>query len=145
MTYKCVECGNIFESGEEARWEESHGLEGAPYEEWYGCPVCKGGFEEAENCAVCGVVHIVSELNGGVCDDCIDKYRHNFKACYEIASEETETIKINSLLASLLDESDIEQILKEYIRDRMPDVDCSHYIDTDKAWFGERLAERGDN
>lgn len=142
--YKCTECGHIFESGEEARWFETHGLDCEPYEECCGCPICKGGFDDADRCAICGTVHFESDLNGGVCDDCIDKYRHDFDACYSIAPEEKETIEINSLLASLFYESDIEQILKEYVRDRMPDVDCSHYIDTDKSWFGERLVERSD-
>lgn len=39
-TYKCDDCGYIFEEGEEQYWTESHG------ERWVGCPRCKGSFEE---------------------------------------------------------------------------------------------------
>ena len=106
-----------------------------------GCPVCKEEYEETVQCAVCGSEHFEDELNGGVCDECIDEYRKNFNACYEFSIGETTEIKINSLLASLFEESDIEQILKEYIRDKWQDVDCSQFIDEDKSWFGERIAE----
>ena len=45
--YKCTECGNLFEEGEQAAWEETHGLDSPPYEKFSGCPVCKGGYEES--------------------------------------------------------------------------------------------------
>lgn len=143
MAYKCLSCGHIFEEGEQACWRESRGeYWGSPcYETISGCPICRGEYEETVQCAVCGSEHLEDELNGGVCDECIDEYRKNFNACYELSVEEKTEIKINSLLASLFDVSDIEQILKEYIRDRWRDVDCSPFIDEDKSWFGERIAE----
>ena len=106
-----------------------------------GCPLCKGDYEETVKCSICGSEHLEDELNGGVCDECIDEYRKDFQTCYEVSFGETEDIKINALLASLFDVSDIEQILKEYIRDKWQDVDCSQFIDEDKSWFGERLVE----
>lgn len=141
MAYKCVRCGNIFEEGEEAVWTESHGLDCPPYEKWSGCPVCHGNFEETVRCAVCGSEHLENELNGGVCDDCIDAYRKNFDFCYNLSIGEETTISINSLLASLFDVSDIEQILKEHIRNRWQEVDCTPFVENDKDWFGEKLAE----
>ncbi len=141
--YKCLDCGHIFEYGEESIRRESRGeFGGTPcFEEMIGCPLCGGDYEETIPCAICGSEHLEDELNGGVCDDCIDEYRKDFNSCYEISMGETTEIKINSLLASLFDVGDIEQILKEYIRDRWQDIDCSQFIDEDISWFGERLAE----
>jgi hypothetical protein len=143
MAYKCLDCGHIFEYGEEIRWSESRGefWGVACSENMSGCPLCKGEYEETTPCEICGSEHLDDELFGGVCDECIDEYRKNFNACYELSVGETTEIKINSLLASLFDVSDIEQILKEYIRDKWQDVDCSKFIDEDKSWFGERIAE----
>lgn len=143
MAYKCLECGHIFEEGEQACWLESRGeFWGTPCSEHMsGCPLCKGEYEETVQCAVCGSEHLEDELNGGVCDECIDEYRKNFNACYELSIEEKTEIKINSLLASLFEVSDIEQILKEYIHERWQDVSCDKFIDEDKSWFGEKIAE----
>lgn len=44
MLYRCLDCGYIFE--EPVVWQESHGLDTPPYEEWSGCPRCRGGYEE---------------------------------------------------------------------------------------------------
>ena len=143
MAYRCLNCGHIFEEGEEARWSESRGeYWGTPCSEnRSGCPLCTGEYEETVQCAVCGSEHLEDELNGGVCDECIDEYRNDFNRCYELSDGETTKIEINSLLASLFDVSDIERILKEYIRDRWQDVSCDKFIDEDKSWFGERIAE----
>lgn len=141
--YKCLFCGHIFEEGEQAYWKEDRGeyCGTSCSEEMSGCPLCHGDYEETVSCEICGSEHLEDELNGGVCDECIDKYRKNFEVCYDVSSVETVNIEINALLASLFDVSDIEQILKEYIRDRWQDVDCSQFIDEDKSWFGERLVE----
>ena len=143
MAYKCLKCGNIFEEGEQARWSESRGEYcGTPCSETMsGCPLCKGEYEETVQCAVCGSEHLEDELFGGVCDECIDEYRKDFDSCYEISLGEKTEIKINSLLASLFDVSDIEQILKEYIQDKWQDVDCSTFIDEDKEWFGTKISK----
>lgn len=71
MTYKCLECGHIFESGEEARWVERHGLDTPPYEEWYGCPKCKGSFEETKRCKSCKKNCLPEELDeDDFCEEC---------------------------------------------------------------------------
>lgn len=139
MAYKCLECGHIFDDGEQAVWEERHGLDTPPYEQRSGCPLCEGSYEETVRCDICGSEHLADELNGGVCDECIDQCRKDFKVCYAVSFGETEEIKINALLASLFDVSDIEQILKEYILAKRKDVDCSQFIDNDISWFGEKL------
>ena len=52
--YKCTECGHLFEEGEQATWEEEHGLDSPPYEKWSGCPVCRGGYEDVNRCKATG-------------------------------------------------------------------------------------------
>ena len=69
--YKCCECGNLFEEGEQAVWEETHGLDSPPYEKWSGCPVCKGGYEEVHQCEQCGDWHSEDELYDGWCEKCL--------------------------------------------------------------------------
>lgn len=65
MTYKCLECGHIFEEGEEARWTEAHG------EKMTGCPFCKNAYDEAERCNMCASAFLPDELIGGYCLDCL--------------------------------------------------------------------------
>ena len=144
---KCLECGHVFSEYDLNTWEESRGEHfGIPcYEKMSGCPICEGDYEETVQCAVCGSEHLEDELCGGVCSECIDENRKDFNACYEISIGETKEIKINALLASLFDVSDIEHILKEYIRDKCKDVDCSQFIDEDIQWFGEKISEEVKN
>lgn len=42
--YKCLDCDCIFENPK--KFIERHGLDTPPYEEFFGCPVCGGSFEE---------------------------------------------------------------------------------------------------
>ena len=140
--YKCLECGHLFEDGEEKVTKEYRGEHfGFPsYEDVKSCPVCGGDFEKTKKCKICGSEHLEDELNGGVCEECINKYRNNFDFCYKISIGETAKIKINSLIASIMDESDIEAVLLDYIKERI-DVDCSPFIDNDIEWFGKKLVE----
>ena len=71
MMYRCCECGNLFEEGEQAVWEETHGLDSPPYEKWSGCPVCKGDYEEVHQCKECGDWHSDDELYDGLCANCL--------------------------------------------------------------------------
>ena len=69
--YKCTECGNLFEEGEQATWEERHGLDSPPYEKFSGCPVCRGDYEEVYQCKKCGDWHSEDELYEGWCEKCL--------------------------------------------------------------------------
>lgn len=70
--YKCVDCGHLFEDGEEAVWDEPRG----EYWGWSctesvcGCPVCHGDYEEASECKECGEWHFSDELTDGLCEKC---------------------------------------------------------------------------
>lgn len=65
MTFKCLDCGHIFEYGEEAVWMEDSG------ERLHGCPFCKGAYEETTNCRVCYSHNLEDELYCGMCADCL--------------------------------------------------------------------------
>ena len=71
MMYRCKECGNLFEEGEQAVWEERHGLDSPPYEKWSGCRVCYGDYEEVHQCKKCGDWHSEDELYSGWCEKCL--------------------------------------------------------------------------
>ena len=71
MMFKCCECGNLFEEGEQSVWEETHGLDSPPYERWSGCPICKGDYEEVHQCKKCGDWHSEDELYDGWCEKCL--------------------------------------------------------------------------
>ncbi len=45
--YTCLDCRATFDTPK--RWVERHGLDGPPYEEWYGCPFCSGACEHTSN------------------------------------------------------------------------------------------------
>lgn len=54
--YKCMECGHLFEEGEQKTWKEDRGeYWGSPcYEEISGCPLCGEAYEVAVACKKCG-------------------------------------------------------------------------------------------
>ena len=143
MAYKCLECGHIFDEGEQAIWEEHHpyGM-GTASEEFSGCPVCKGDYEETKQCKFCKGEFLEEELNGGfVCDECLEEYRRDLKMCYAVAESGKDEILINSLLVALLSVDEIEEILYRELENRGIDVDCLPYIDQDRDWFASKLVE----
>ena len=145
--YKCLDCGHIFDEGEQINWEDGHGFDTPPFEKWSTCPKCRRGlYEETVRCVVCCSEHLESEMNNNVCDECIDSYRNNFDACYNI-SKKTEDIEIeiNSLLACLFEVNEIEAILIEHIKKNNPKIDCSEFIDADMFWFSSKIKEEVKN
>ena len=149
MAYKCLECGNIFDEGEQANWSESRGefWGVASSENMSGCPLCKGEFEETIPCAICGSEHLAEELSGGVCNDCIDEYKHDVDVCFNIGAEDTESVELNCFLTSIFSKEEIEEILLAVLQERngfmrsfVNDL-CEKFVENDRNWFGERLAE----
>ena len=143
MAYKCLNCGHIFEEGEQTTREEHHpyGM-GYATEEFSCCPMCEGYYEKTEKCQICLGEFFKSELNGEcVCDDCVNEFSKNFEVCYKISKDEKEEIKINALLVSLLDVADIEEILYQHLKNTEKHIDCSEFVKQDKYWFAEKLAE----
>lgn len=143
MAYKCLECGNIFEEGECASWCEHHpyGM-GYAEEEFSGCPICRGDYEKTKQCKICGGEFLEDELNGGcVCNECIEEYSKNFEICYKIANQDKQEIKINGLLATIFDVSEIEQILFEFLKKDGEKINSLEYVNQDIHWFADKLVE----
>ena len=70
MMFRCYECGNLFEEGEQAVWRENYGAE-IGGEMFDGCPVCHGAYEEVYQCDGCGEWHSGDELYHGWCEECL--------------------------------------------------------------------------
>lgn len=73
MFLKCLDCGHIFEEGEQATREERHPYGSTTASEYFAvCPVCGGDFEEAVRCEKCGGAFLEDELIGGYyCRECL--------------------------------------------------------------------------
>ena len=71
--YKCIDCGHLFEEGEQAVWYENQGeCHGrSAMERFEGCPVCRGDYEEVYQCKECGDWHSEDELYDGWCEKCL--------------------------------------------------------------------------
>ena len=145
MAYICLKCGHIFEEGEQAHWEESRGefFGRICSESMIGCPLCHGEYEESTPCEICGSEHLEEDLIGGVCDDCIDKHRYDIDMCFKVGKNDTENIEINCFLASIFDKTEIEEILFRELKEaeKCRKIDCEKFIEIDRDWFAERIAE----
>ena len=106
MMYRCESCGHLFEEGEQAVWEERHGLDTPPYEQWSGCPICKGGYEEVRQCKECGDWHTENELYEGWCEKCLREtinYDTFFEYCEANKDEQYLDIFVMSELLGGMD------------------------------------------
>ena len=145
MSYICLDCGHIFEEGEQTERSENRG------EYWgvscfqylSGCPKCGGEYEESTPCAICGSEHLEEDLNGGLCDSCIDNYKNNIDMCFKVGKNDDDNVELNCFLASMFEKSEIEELLFEELkkRNKYVTVDCEKFINSDRSWFAERLVE----
>ena len=86
--FKCVECGHLFERGEEKSWIESHG------ESMKGCPICEGTYEEAKPCKVCGCYE---NVENDICKGCKDRLSKDVKKFIKNYKEEEKEIIMDIL------------------------------------------------
>lgn len=142
MWYKCVECGHIFESGEESVWSEDRGeFWGIPCSESVsGCPVCHGEYEEVTPCRICGKLHFEDELFGDVCENCIGLYKYDVDTCFKLGEDCREDIELNGFILSMFTKGEIEAILYRELKKKP--TDCSEFIEADESWFGEHLIKQ---
>ena len=80
--FKCVECGHLFEIGEQKTWVEPHG------ESMSGCPICGGSYEEAVACKICDTYEDVEK---NLCKECRERLKNELKEVfgkYENARDE---------------------------------------------------------
>ena len=143
MMYRCENCGNLFEEGEQAVWEERHGLDSPPYETMSGCPVCKGDYEEVHQCKDCGDWHSDDELYEGWCEKCLREsinYDTFFEYCEANKDEQYLDIFVMSELLGGMDcpknvSYEFHELMVDTYRDRVKQ------IKRDKAMFGKTYDE----
>lgn len=145
MSYICLDCGHIFEEGEQITFQENI-VEyfGVPCSKKIsGCPKCGGEYEESKPCDICGSEHLEEDLNGGLCDECIDKYKNDIEMCFNVGKNDDDSVELNCFLASMFEKNEIEEILFEELkkRNKYVTVDCEKFINSDRSWFAERLVE----
>lgn len=87
--FKCIECGHIFDDGEQERWIEPHG------EVWESCPICKGDYEEVEPCKICGTYN--HECQEEYCEDCKKDVKNRFMTFIEREFSKEERELLNEL------------------------------------------------
>lgn len=100
--FKCMECGYIFEEGEEKLACENMGeyFGFNAVEKHLGCPHCEGAFEEIEPCKICGNYES-KEIFEEVCEICkceiLKRYRNLLES--EFTPDELEVL--NEILESV--------------------------------------------
>lgn len=73
--FKCLNCGHLFDAGEQAVVHDNHGFRFGPAEEYSACPVCGGtDLETTVRCRRCGGEYLPSEMHGSICDQCVEDY-----------------------------------------------------------------------
>lgn len=139
MSYKCLECGHIFEEGEELNIREDYGITSC-------CPICKGRYAIAARCEECGAVYLYEELNGGyLCDECVEDYKDDLSTCFYIGESAKEQRYINGLFCELFTIKEIEAILYEKVDNLIFEgkINCLPFINSDRDWFAERICKEG--
>ena len=70
--FKCVNCGHIFEEGEQAVKSDRHGFRYGPAEEYSACPLCGcTDLDRTVRCRKCGGEYLEEEMHGSICDECV--------------------------------------------------------------------------
>lgn len=143
MMFKCCDCGNLFEEGEQAVWEEKHGFIDGPFEKWSGCPLCKSDYEEVHQCKECGDWHYEDELYDGWCEKCLREtinYDTFFEYCEANRDEQYLDIFVMSELLGGMDcpknvSFEFHDLMVHEYKERV------EQIKRDKQMFGKTYAE----
>lgn len=73
--FKCLNCGHLFDEGEQAVKRDRHGFKDGPAEEYSTCPVCGyTDLEQTVRCRKCGGEYLEEEMHGHICDKCVSDY-----------------------------------------------------------------------
>ena len=94
-------------------------------------------------CKICGEYFTDDELTNDVCDFCFCEYDNDIEICYAISKGADESVNINSFLASVFAEDEINEILMSYARltQKIEPISCREFIESDKEWFAEKIKE----
>lgn len=139
--FKCVTCGEVFDTPETKSSYLCECGESSVYEGYGVCPNCQSDeFEEAQKCEVCGEYMLEDEIFGDVCEGCIQQYENDIQGCYELSQNEAEEISINAFLCTMFTTQEIEELLLRELKNA--NASCKKFIESDKTRFGELLLEK---
>ncbi len=156
--YICLECGHHFEDGEEAIWEEQHGLEDSLYEKMSGCPICNSAYAVAGRCRKCGHDFLEDNLYSGLCKKCLTElalpettadYVHDRHLSCSFYSEfyDGKIERMSDSLEEILRGGMLQQAAVEKLKRELSTIKkCVRYIMSDEAAtydFSQWLQERG--
>ena len=163
MMYRCCDCGNLFEEGEQAVWYENqgecHGV--TAMERFSGCPICHGDYEEVHQCKECGDWHSDDELYEGWCEKCLretinydtffeyceankdEQYLDTFVMYYilnceyvpKYSSDEFHELMIDTYKKNVAKSEEYERILRRKEVDCLLDM-CIRFIMDDDGYSG---------
>ena len=150
--YICKACGEVINEAEivSKREEVAEGY----YENYGVCPHCESdALYEAEQCERCGEWFPIDDMVEGYCQDCAEEILHSYdydaEGIYKVTKGETEHVDINSFLASVFSDVEIEDILLDKAierakTDKQFGLDLykfDWYIREDKEWFLEHYTD----
>lgn len=73
--FKCLNCGHLFDEGEQAVAHDRHGFRFGSGEEYSACPVCGGtDLEATVRCRKCGGEYLEADMHGSFCYQCVSDY-----------------------------------------------------------------------
>lgn len=150
--YKCNECGHIFEDGEFYTKSEYMGeCWGTPaYDTFLYCPSCGGDeWEEAGHCAKCHGIFLDDEMTDGLCEECLSDialtHKYYIAKCFGLSqkSGEKQPVYIDYFLSCMFTAEQINEVLYRElaVAASVKPVDCTPFIEADRYWFDERVAE----
>ena len=130
----CNKCGKIRESRELGYAIESHGERHLDTN----CS-CGGDFIPATRCSLCGKWFDGTDLHG-VCEVCLDD-NETVGTALAIGSVNTEQVKINGFIATVLSQGQIDKILTKWVEENFTDHSkpVVDYLEDDKSYFSEYL------
>jgi predicted Zn-ribbon and HTH transcriptional regulator len=136
----CRECGYVFEEEEASNWVEEHG------EGNCGCPRCKGEFEEAARCKICGEWFLDNGIDE-VCEECKEQ-NLTYSNALKVGDKEKQTVEINGFMASVYSISEINDILqRDYERAHKTvlssmNIDIRYYLEQNLSELADVVKEK---
>ena len=142
MMYRCCECGHLFEDGDQAQWEETHGFSSPPHEKWDGCPMCNGDYEEIHQCKGCDEWHTENELYDGWCEKCL-RETINYDTFFKYCEANKDENYLDLFVMKEFFDAEMPKYSSYAFHDLMIRVYCERVssIKVEKSFFGKSLDE----
>lgn len=124
--FKCLDCGHIFEEGEQkTHYENRDAFFGASAHEVFSCcPVCNGSYKKADRCILCDKIHFSDDLVNGVCKDCAEK-----------------SVTYDSALEYLLTRDELKDFCYYFLKQKEKGTNEDEVKNEAKQWFKRQVLE----